>query len=67
MNTFGANSLLSATVTTEDEAVPDFRTMDVFYPTKDWQEVKPGRNTLGCARCVLMKENVFYCMYMYVF
>nr|XP_022288691.1 nucleotide exchange factor SIL1-like isoform X1 [Crassostrea virginica] len=32
-----------ATVTTEDEAMPDFRTMDVFYPTKDWQEVKPGQ------------------------
>lgn len=28
-----------ATVTTEE----DFSNLDVFYPTKDWQEVKPGQ------------------------
>lgn len=32
-----------ATVTTEEEGAPDFSNLDVFYPTKDWQEVKPGQ------------------------
>ncbi|XP_062572527.1 nucleotide exchange factor SIL1-like [Saccostrea cucullata] len=32
-----------ATVTTEDENAPDFSNMDVFYPTKEWQELKPGQ------------------------
>lgn len=32
-----------ATVTTEEEGAPDFSNMDVFFPTKDWQEVKPGQ------------------------
>lgn len=36
----------TATVTTEEEGAPDFSNLDVFYPTKDWQEVKPGKLNL---------------------
>lgn len=33
-------------MTTEEEGAPDFSNLDVFYPTKDWQEVKPGKLNL---------------------